>query len=221
MKPSPVWHPFTQHALEPRMERIASTEGAYLFDEQSRAYLDMISSWWVITHGHRHRPIMDAIRDATRRFDQIIFAEFSHEPAEILAAGLIAIAPAGLKHVFYSDSGSTSVEVALKMALGFFHNHGEGRDRIVVLEHSYHGDTIGTMSARARRPGRCSQYPQPSHQSCRTGNCGRVCGCRCRRLTRTECTSETRDPVGRSCDERQRLRLDQDPRRGQQPALRS
>lgn len=150
MKPSPVWHPFTQHALEPRMERIASTEGAYLFDEQSRAYLDMISSWWVITHGHRHRPIMDAIRDATQRFDQIIFAEFSHEPAEILAAGLIQIAPAGLKHVFYSDSGSTSVEVALKMALGFFHNHGEGRDRIVVLEHSYHGDTIGTMSAGER-----------------------------------------------------------------------
>jgi len=150
MSRSPVWHPFTQHALEPAMKRIVSTEGAYLIDEDGNRVLDAISSWWVITHGHRHPQIMEAIRAATETYDQVIFAEYSHEPAERLAEGLIDLAPSGLKHVFYSDSGSTSVEVALKMALGYFHNRGEPRDHLVVMEHSYHGDTIGTMSAGER-----------------------------------------------------------------------
>lgn len=150
MSPSPIWHPFTQHGLEPPMKRIVSTRGAYLVDEDGTRLFDAISSWWVITHGHRHPAIMAAIRAATEAFDQVIFAEFSHEPAETLARGLIDIAPAGLEHVFYSDSGSTAVEVALKMALGYFHNRGEKRDRIVVMEHGYHGDTIGTMSTGER-----------------------------------------------------------------------
>ncbi|MFB9269461.1 adenosylmethionine--8-amino-7-oxononanoate transaminase [Bradyrhizobium erythrophlei] len=148
--PSPVWHPFTQHRLDPVFKGILRTEGAYLIDEDGRAVLDAISSWWVITHGHRHPTIMDAIRKATESFDQIIFAEYTHAAAEELAQGVIEIAPAGLSHVFFSDSGSTSVEVALKMALGFFHNRGVPRARIVVMEHSYHGDTVGTMSAGAR-----------------------------------------------------------------------
>lgn len=147
---SPVWHPFTQHALEPAMKRIVQTEGAHLIDEQGTRILDAISSWWVITHGHRHPAIMQAIREATETYDQIIFAEYTHEPAEALARGLIDIAPSGLAHVFYSDSGSTCVEVALKMALGFFHNAGAPRRRIVVMEHGYHGDTIGTMSTGER-----------------------------------------------------------------------
>ncbi len=147
---SPVWHPFTQHALEPAMKRIIRTEGAHLVDENGSSILDAISSWWVITHGHRHPVIMEAIKAACDSYDQIIFAEYSHEPAEQLARGLIEIAPAGLGHVFYSDSGSTCVEVALKMALGFFHNFGQPRTRICVLENGYHGDTIGTMSAGER-----------------------------------------------------------------------
>ncbi|MCA2375333.1 adenosylmethionine--8-amino-7-oxononanoate transaminase [Agrobacterium genomosp. 3 str. RTP8] len=150
MSRSPIWHPFTQHGLEPPMKRIVSTQGAYLVDEDGTRLFDAISSWWVITHGHRHPAIMAAIRAATAAFDQVIFAEFSHEPAEELAKGLVDIAPAGLEHVFYSDSGSTAVEVALKMALGYFHNRGEKRDRIVVMEHGYHGDTIGTMSTGER-----------------------------------------------------------------------
>jgi len=132
------------------MKRIVRTDGAYLVDEDGRSILDAISSWWVITHGHRHPVIMDAIRTATETFDQVIFAEYTHEPAEQLARGLIRLAPPGLAHVFYSDSGSTSVEVALKMALGFFHNTGAPRSRIVVMEHGYHGDTIGTMSTGER-----------------------------------------------------------------------
>ncbi|WFU89983.1 adenosylmethionine--8-amino-7-oxononanoate transaminase (plasmid) [Rhizobium sp. CC1099] len=150
MTHSRVWHPFTQHALEPRMKPIVETAGAYLIDEDGNHVLDAISSWWVITHGHRHPAIMSAIGAATGRYDQLIFAEYTHAPAEELAEGLIAVAPPGLAHVFYSDSGSTAVEVALKMALGFFHNKGERRNRIVVMEHAYHGDTIGTMSAGER-----------------------------------------------------------------------
>jgi adenosylmethionine-8-amino-7-oxononanoate aminotransferase len=148
--PSPIWHPFTQHALEPVTTRIIRTEGAYLIDEHGHSVLDAISSWWVITHRHRHPAIMEAIRAATDNFDQIIFAEYTHEPAEELAQRLISVAPPGLAHVFYSDSGSTSVEVALKMALGFFRNTGTPRSRIVVMEHGYHGDTIGAMSAGER-----------------------------------------------------------------------
>ncbi|WP_341486333.1 adenosylmethionine--8-amino-7-oxononanoate transaminase [Pararhizobium sp. A13] len=147
---SPVWHPFTQHGLEPSMKRIVQTDGACLIEEDGSRILDAISSWWVITHGHRHPVIMKAIQAACENYDQIIFAEYTHEPAEDLARGLIEIAPAGLAHVFYSDSGSTCVEVALKMALGFFHNSGTPRRRICVMENGYHGDTIGTMSAGER-----------------------------------------------------------------------
>jgi len=147
---SPVWHPFTQHATEPAFRRIVKTEGAYLHDETGQSVLDAISSWWVITHGHRHPTIMTAIRDALERFDQIIFAEFTHEPAERLAKELIKLAPPDLAHVFFSDSGSTAVEVAIKMALGYYHNINELRSRIAVMEYSYHGDTIGTMSTGAR-----------------------------------------------------------------------
>lgn len=147
---SPVWHPFTQHQRDPVLKKIVRTEGAHLIDEDGRAVLDAISSWWVITHGHRHPAIMQAIRGALEHFDQIIFAEYTHEPAEELAKGLIRLAPPGLAHVFYSDSGSMSVEVALKMALGFFHNNGAPRRRVAVMEHGYHGDTIGAMSAGAR-----------------------------------------------------------------------
>ncbi|MGV1759644.1 adenosylmethionine--8-amino-7-oxononanoate transaminase [Rhizobium sp. A22-96] len=147
---SPIWHPFTQHQLEPAFKKIARTEGAYLFDQDGRSVLDAISSWWVITHEHRHPRITKAIHDAVEKLDQLIFAEYSHEAAEALARGLIDLASPGLAHVFFSDSGSTSVEVALKMALGMFHNRGTPRSRIVVMEHSYHGDTIGTMSIGAR-----------------------------------------------------------------------
>jgi adenosylmethionine---8-amino-7-oxononanoate aminotransferase len=112
--------------------------------------LDAISSWWVITHGHRHPRIVAAIKAQVDRLDQVIFAGLTHQPAEDLARALIGIAPEGLAHVFYSDSGSTSVEVALKMALGFWKNQGKARTRIVALEHAYHGDTVGTMSAGAR-----------------------------------------------------------------------
>jgi adenosylmethionine---8-amino-7-oxononanoate aminotransferase len=147
---SPVWHPFTQHALQPSALEIAAAEGAWLEATDGRRILDAISSWWVITHGHRHPHIVAAIGAQAETLDQVIFAGFTHAPAEHLARGLIAIAPRGLSHVFYSDSGSTAVEVALKMALGYWRSAGEPRHRILALEHGYHGDTIGGMSVGAR-----------------------------------------------------------------------
>jgi len=147
---SPVWHPFTQHALQPEMIEVVRAEGAWLETADDRRILDAISSWWVVTHGHRHPHIVAAVKDQADRLDQVIFAGFTHAPAERVARGLMAIAPPGLAHVFFSDSGSTSVEVALKMALGYWHNIGEPRHRILALDHAYHGDTVGGMSVGAR-----------------------------------------------------------------------
>jgi adenosylmethionine-8-amino-7-oxononanoate aminotransferase len=146
---SPVWHPFTQHALTPEAILVSRGNGAWL-ETQNGQMLDAISSWWVITHGHRHPRIVEAIKNQADVLDQVIFAGFTHQPAEDLARGLVEIVPKGLTRVFYSDSGSTSVEVALKMALGFWKNRGKDRTRIIALERAYHGDTIGTMSAGAR-----------------------------------------------------------------------
>lgn len=150
MSDSPVWHPFTQHGLGEDIPLIARGQGALLHGADGRTWIDAISSWWVTTHGHAHPRIMAAIREQADRLDQIIFAGWTHEPAETLARGLTAIMPEALTRVFFSDSGSTAVEVALKMALGYFHNRKEPRQGIIVMEHSYHGDTIGAMSVGAR-----------------------------------------------------------------------
>ena len=147
---SPVWHPFTQHALGPAPALIAKGEGAWLETADGARILDAISSWWVITHGHRHPRIVAAIKAQIDQLDQVIFAGYTHQPAEDVARALLEVVPQNLAHVFYSDSGSTAVEVALKMALGFWRNSGKRRTRIIAFEHAYHGDTIGTMSAGAR-----------------------------------------------------------------------
>jgi len=147
---SPVWHPFTQHGLGEDIPLIDRAEGAALYGADGRRYVDAISSWWVTTHGHCHPRIMAAIREQAGKLDQLIFAGWTHAPAETLARGLVDITPAPLRHAFFSDSGSTSVEVALKMALGTWLNRGEPRHKIAVMAHSYHGDTIGTMSVGER-----------------------------------------------------------------------
>jgi len=150
MNKSPVWHPFTQHGLNVPIPLVTRSQDAALFTDDGRRIIDGISSWWVTTHGHSHPRIMAAIAEQAGKLDQIIFAGWTHELAETLARGLVAMMPRPLDYVFYSDSGSTSVEVALKMALGFWANRGAPRHRIIVMEHSYHGDTIGAMSVGAR-----------------------------------------------------------------------
>lgn len=152
---SPIWHPFTQHALFPDSIAIDRAEGATLYTKDGRELIDGISSWWVNTHGHCHPKIVEAVRAQAGKLEQVIFAGFTHDPAENLAAKLLErtrrTLGAGLDYIFFSDSGSTAVEVALKMAIGYFTHAGqEQRRTIVALEGGYHGDTFGAMAAGAR-----------------------------------------------------------------------
>lgn len=147
---SSIWHPFTQHKIFPTAFHIDSAQGVYLHARDGRKIIDGISSWWVNIHGHCHPKIQDAIAQQAKKLDQVIFAGFSHDPAEKLAEKLINITGEKLQKVFYSDSGSTAIEVALKMAIGAWHNKGETRTKIIALEDSYHGDTFATMAAGAR-----------------------------------------------------------------------
>lgn len=155
---SPLWHPYTQHAIAPDSIHIDRAAGAYLFARNDmngvpkgeRRIIDAISSWWVITHGHCHPEIIHAVQQQAGALDQVIFAGFTHEPAEMLADNLIAVTGDRLEHVFLSDSGSTAVEVALKMAIGYWEHSGHPRRKIIALEGGYHGDTFGTMSVGGR-----------------------------------------------------------------------
>jgi len=145
-----VWHPYTQHAIAPAPIPIVRAAGAYLYDATGRPILDAISSWWVTLHGHGHPIIAQAIATQAHQLEQVIFAGFTHEPAARLADELVARLPKGLTRVFYSDDGSTAVEAALKVALQYWSNRGQSRSLIAALEHAYHGDTFGAMSAGAR-----------------------------------------------------------------------
>ena len=155
---SPLWHPYTQHAISPDSIHIDRAAGAYLFARNEvngvpkgeRRIIDAISSWWVITHGHCHPEIIHAVQQQAGALDQVIFAGFTHEPAEILADILIAVTGDRLEHVFLSDSGSTAVEVALKMAIGYWEHSSHPRRKIIALEGGYHGDTFGAMSVGGR-----------------------------------------------------------------------
>lgn len=147
---SPVWHPFTQHGLEEAIPLVARAEGAVLHCADGPTLIDGISSWWVTTHGHCHPRIAAAIAAQASMLDQVIFAGYTHGPAEEVARQVVALAPQGLTRAFFSDSGSTSVEVGIKMALGYWHRRKAPRHRLLVLEHGYHGDTVGGMSVGAR-----------------------------------------------------------------------
>ncbi|MDR1208383.1 MAG: adenosylmethionine--8-amino-7-oxononanoate transaminase [Holosporales bacterium] len=148
----PIWKPFTQEKVAPCAVKIARGHGAYLEDEAGTQYLDLISSWWVNILGHANEEIADAIASQARRLEQVIFAGFSHEPAEVLCASLEKILPKSLRRFFFSDDGSTSVEVALKLAYQYFFNQGiKDRCTYINLEGAYHGDTLGAMSAAGNR----------------------------------------------------------------------
>jgi adenosylmethionine-8-amino-7-oxononanoate aminotransferase len=145
-----VWHPYTQHYDAPIPVHITRASGAWLYEAGGRPILDAISSWWTTTHGHSHPDIVDAISTQARTLDHVMFAGFTHEPAAALAVELVARMPRGLSRVFFSDDGSTAVEVAIKMSLQSFANAGTPRPLIAALENAYHGDTFGAMAASAR-----------------------------------------------------------------------
>jgi adenosylmethionine-8-amino-7-oxononanoate aminotransferase len=148
-----LWHPFTHEGVDPAPLRIRRGEGVFLETEDGRRILDAISSWWVNLHGHSHPAISAAISGQAARLEHVLFAGFSHEPAEELASRLGKIVPAGLRHIFFSDDGSTAVEVALKLAVQYWRNCGQpGKHRIVALENAYHGDTAGAMSVSDDSP---------------------------------------------------------------------
>lgn len=143
-----VWHPYTQMRPAPAPLPVVRAEGVWLELADGRRILDGISSGWVNLFGHNHPRLNAALAAQAADLEQVIFAGFTHEPAARLAAELVALAPPGLTRVFFSDDGSTAVEVAMKMAVQQWRQRGEERRRIFVgLEHAYHGDTIGAMAA--------------------------------------------------------------------------
>ncbi len=170
--PLGIWHPFTNSVLDPAPILVERAEGVWLHTKDGRKIIDAISSWWVNLHGHANPRIAGAIAEQARKMEHVIFAGFTHEPAERLAAGLRKwVAPLGrargkpeLTQLFFSDDGSTAVEVALKMAVQHFSNQGRpGKKEIVALEHGYHGDTAGAMSVSDdspfTEPFRSMRYP--------------------------------------------------------------
>ncbi len=148
-----LWHPFTQEGVDPPPLIVRSGKGAFFETQDGRQILDAISSWWVNIHGHSHPAIAEAVAEQAARLEHVLFAGFSHEPAEELAARLGKVVPQPLRHVFSPDDGSTAVEVALKLAMQFWKNSGHPeKNKIVALENAYHGDTFGAMSVSDDSP---------------------------------------------------------------------
>ena len=150
-----VWHPYTQMQTAPPPLPIVGGKGVYLYTEDGRRILDGISSWWVNIHGHSHPALNAALAEQASRLEHVMFAGCTHPPAVDLAERLLALLPSpstslgagGLTRVFYSDNGSTAVEVAVKLAAQFWINSGEPqRKAFITLHHAYHGDTVGAMS---------------------------------------------------------------------------
>jgi adenosylmethionine-8-amino-7-oxononanoate aminotransferase len=142
-----LWHPYTQMLTRPEPIPIVRGEGVYLYTEDGRRLLDGTSSWWVNIHGHAHPSLSAVLAAQARELEHVVFANCTHRPAVELAERLLEVAPAGLTRVFYSDDGSTAVEVALKLACQYWRNRGEpARRTFIALHHAYHGDTVGAMS---------------------------------------------------------------------------
>lgn len=148
-----IWHPFTQMKNPLPHIPIVRGEGVYLYDEAGNRYIDAVSSWWVNIHGHAHPYIAARVSEQLSTLEHVIFAGFTHEPAVQLAERLLPLLPGDQQRVFYSDNGSTAVEVALKMALQYSVNSGnQPRTKIIAFKEAYHGDTFGAMSVSGRSP---------------------------------------------------------------------
>jgi|SRR5579864_1658277 len=145
-----IWHPFTQANVDPPPLTISRAEGSYLYTTDGRRIIDAISSWWVNLQGHCHPHIAKAVAAQVEKLDHVLLAGFSHEPVERLTRKLRHFIPAALANIFYSDDGSTAVEVALKLAVQYWRNQGrDQKQEIIALDHAYHGDTAGAMSVSA------------------------------------------------------------------------
>ena len=142
-----IWHPYTQHKTAALAIAITKGEGALLWDENNKEYIDAIASWWVNPYGHSNKFIADAIYKQLTTLEHVLFGGFTHEPAIILAEKLMEILPKNQQKIFFSDNGSTAVEVAIKVALQYFFNKGEKKTTIIAFENAFHGDTFAAMAA--------------------------------------------------------------------------
>ncbi|WP_316803608.1 adenosylmethionine--8-amino-7-oxononanoate transaminase [Pedobacter nototheniae] len=145
-----IWHPYTQMKNALPHIPIVRGEGVYVFDENGKRYIDAVSSWWVNIHGHSHPHIAQKVSEQLNTLEHVIFAGFTHEPAVLLAERLLPLLPGKQDKVFYTDNGSTAVEVALKMCLQYWDNLGKPKTKILAFKNAYHGDTFGAMSVSGR-----------------------------------------------------------------------
>ncbi len=142
-----IWHPYTQHKTAAIPIAIKRGESALLWDENNKEYIDAIASWWVNPYGHSNKFIADAIYKQLTTLEHVLFGGFTHEPAIILAEKLMEILPKNQQKIFFSDNGSTAVEVAIKVTLQYFFNKGEKKTTIIAFENAFHGDTFAAMAA--------------------------------------------------------------------------
>jgi len=145
-----IWHPYTQMKTALPPVPIVRGEGACLYDENGKRYIDAVSSWWVNIHGHAHPYIAQKVAEQLNKLEHVIFAGFTHTTAVELAERLLKILPQNQQKAFYSDNGSTAVEVAIKMCLQYWHNQGSRRTKILAFKNAYHGDTFGAMAISGR-----------------------------------------------------------------------
>lgn len=145
-----IWHPFTIQKNAPEPKKVVSGEGIWLGLDDGTRIADCISSWWVNIHGHANPIITKAIHEQAQKLEHVIFANFTHDPAEKIADIVTDMLPGNLNKLFFSDNGSTAVEVAIKTAVQYWQNRGETRNKIIAFNGAYHGDTFGAMSAGAR-----------------------------------------------------------------------
>ncbi|MGB5980975.1 MAG: adenosylmethionine--8-amino-7-oxononanoate transaminase [Nonlabens sp.] len=141
-----IWHPLTQHKTALPPKAIAEAKGNYLYDFEGKTYFDAISSWYTCSYGHANPKLTDAIKRQVDKLHHVVFAGMTHEPAVALSEKLLKILPYNQSKLFFSENGSTSVEIALKMAFQLHYNRGERRNVVVALENGFHGDTFGAMS---------------------------------------------------------------------------
>ncbi|AUS07289.1 adenosylmethionine--8-amino-7-oxononanoate transaminase [Pseudotamlana carrageenivorans] len=141
-----LWHPLTQHKLHPESIAIIKAKGCILTDENGNEYIDAIASWYTCMYGHCNDYITSRVSEQMKQLDQVVFSGFTHEPAVKLSEALINILPDNQQKIFFSDNGSTSVEIGIKMALQYHFNNGEKRNTLIAFEDGFHGDTFGAMS---------------------------------------------------------------------------
>lgn len=145
-----IWHPFTPQADSSAPLKIVRADREYLYDQNGREYVDAVSSWWTVIHGHNHPQIVAAIQKQLGQLDHVMLAGFTHDAAEQAAAALLQAAGGNFSHVFYSENGSTAVEVMLKLAVQHWYNLGQpSKSRFIRFDAAYHGDTLGAMSVAA------------------------------------------------------------------------